>query len=407
MRNVIFYTRGSFLDLAFSRLPALSRHVQVRTVIEVAPESRQCALMTIPADLPVGLVDADAALASVLPPSAQGALTGVGPIHFAVHTSRHATNPGDILTGWRIGKHLCSLQPDLVHFDDLGLRTLPTIAALGQVPFIVSIHDPLPHSGEASWRTQFCRRFALRRAQHVLLHNEAQHAKFSEVTGFRADRVSVTRLGVYNIFRSYAAAERRTGPPTMLFFGRLSPYKGLDVLYEAAPAVARMIPGVRLVVAGRPIAGYTPPSPPQLPNGGQIILHLDYVPPEKQAQLFQQATLVVCPYLDATQSGVILTAYGFERPVVASAVGGIPEYVSHGATGLLVPPANSKALAESLIVLLSDEAQQEKMRCAIAQLERGSTSWEQIAARIAALYDKVLTGAPVAESAVVHNQRYL
>jgi glycosyltransferase involved in cell wall biosynthesis len=91
---------------------------------------------------------------------------------------------------------------------------------------------------------------------------------------------------------------------------------------------------------------------PSLPNGARVEVIPGYVPNRQLAELFQRSTLVACPYVDATQSGVVLTAYAFRKPVVASDTGGLPEYVHHGETGLLVPPGDPGALAGAVVKLL-------------------------------------------------------
>ncbi|HEY6563136.1 MAG TPA: glycosyltransferase, partial [Pirellulaceae bacterium] len=76
----------------------------------------------------------------------------------------------------------------------------------------------------------------------------------------------------------------------------------------------------------------------------------------ERSELFQRATIVVLPYTEATQSGVVPVAYTFGKPVIATTVGGLPECVEHERTGLLVPPRDSSALADAIVTLLSDPA---------------------------------------------------
>ena len=91
------------------------------------------------------------------------------------------------------------------------------------------------------------------------------------------------------------------GDRTVLFFGRQSPYKGIEVLYDAAQRVAERIPDVRFVIAGKPQGNYSAP-PPALKHGGHVELIDDYISNARLAELFQLATVVACPYRDATQT---------------------------------------------------------------------------------------------------------
>ena len=79
------------------------------------------------------------------------------------------------------------------------------------------------------------------------------------------------------------------------------------------------------------------------------------------SQLFRQANVVVLPYIEATQSGVVPVAYTFGKPVVATTVGGLPEQVEHEQTGLLVPPRDERALADAVVRLLKDRDLRHRM----------------------------------------------
>jgi glycosyltransferase involved in cell wall biosynthesis len=76
---------------------------------------------------------------------------------------------------------------------------------------------------------------------------------------------------------------------------------------------------------------------------------------------------------------VILTAFAFGRPVVASSVGGLPEYVDNGQTGLLVPPGDPDALAEAIVQVLADRPFRERLERAVGGVRGGRLGWPQIA----------------------------
>jgi glycosyltransferase involved in cell wall biosynthesis len=151
------------------------------------------------------------------------------------------------------------------------------------------------------------------------------------------------------------ADEPADGEPRVLFFGRIWEYKGLEYLIRAEPLITSKIPRARIVIAG---------TGENFNRYGRMMLHPDrfivhneYISNEKRAELFSQASLVVLPYVEASQSGVIPLAYSFGKPVVATTVGGLPEMVDHGKTGYLVPPRDAKALAEAIVLLLQDQQQ--------------------------------------------------
>jgi glycosyltransferase involved in cell wall biosynthesis len=116
------------------------------------------------------------------------------------------------------------------------------------------------------------------------------------------------------------------------------------------------------------------------------------------AAFFRQASVVVLPYVEATQSGVIPMAYAAARPVVATTVGGLPEMVDEGETGYLVPPRDEVALAKSIVRVLGDD----KLRARLGQNARqkivSECSAEVVADRTLEVYRKALDHRPAAAS---------
>ena len=86
----------------------------------------------------------------------------------------------------------------------------------------------------------------------------------------------------------------------------------------------------------------------------RFIVHNRFIRATECDELFRQASIVVLPYIEATQSGVIPLAYSYAKPVVATRVGALAEVVDDGKTGRLVPPADSESLAAAIVELLRD-----------------------------------------------------
>ena len=98
--------------------------------------------------------------------------------------------------------------------------------------------------------------------------------------------------------------------------------------------------------------------------------------------------IVVCPYIDATQSGVVLTAYAFKRPVVATKIGGLPQYVKHEITGLIVDPNDHHQLAGALIRILENRDIRLKLENGIEDLASNDLNWDNIAKKTVAIYNQ-------------------
>jgi glycosyltransferase involved in cell wall biosynthesis len=163
----------------------------------------------------------------------------------------------------------------------------------------------------------------------------------------------------------------------LLFFGFIREYKGLRYLLESLPLILKELE-IHLVVAGEV---WGSPAEYQaliqrLDVSEFVTFSGDYVPNEMVEDYFAAADLVVAPYLSATQSGIVQLAYGFEKPVVASRVGGIPEVVLDGITGYLVPPADPGAISHAVVDFFQ-KGRGPAMSASIRE-ELGRFSWDKM-----------------------------
>lgn len=143
--------------------------------------------------------------------------------------------------------------------------------------------------------------------------------------------------------------------PLLLFAGFVRPYKGLDILLDALPLVLEKRP-LHLLVAGEFWRG-TAVYEEQIERLGiadAVTLFDDYLPNETLAAYMQLADVVVLPYRNATQSGIIQMAFGQGKPVITTDVGGLAEVVDNGRTGFVVPSENPHALAEAIECYFAD-----------------------------------------------------
>jgi glycosyltransferase involved in cell wall biosynthesis len=170
--------------------------------------------------------------------------------------------------------------------------------------------------------------------------------------------------------------------PVALFFGTWTAYKGINVLLESLSEVRRRVPDARVVLAGDVAGVDLPALLSRISEVGGVDARPGYVPLEKIPQLFNEARVVVTPYLRASQSGVVHLAYTYERPVVATTVGDISSVVRDGETGLLVPPGDPTALAEALASLLADPMRAQRLGKAGGRWAAAEASWERVAEQV-------------------------
>lgn len=299
-------------------------------------------------------------------------------------------DPRNVLTTGPLLKRLRAF--DLVHVQqtgdpwvDLGLTTL-------RVPKIVTVHDVHPHSGDGDRipGSYPARRVMHRTAEGFIVHTEEMRSELREQVG--ASPIDVIDLPA---MRTVWLGDRDpllvpTNRRDVLFFGRIWPYKGLDVLVDAMRIVREEVPDARLVVAGRgaeleSVFGSAVPE--------WVELHNRFIDHEEIANFFEQSAVVALPYRDATQSAVGVMAVDFLRPVVSSAVGGLRTLFADNQGGILVPPQSVPDLADALTSLLVDD---DAYHNAQAQLAATFDRLDphRIADKTAAFYDEVLSRTP-------------
>lgn len=208
-------------------------------------------------------------------------------------------------------------------------------------------------------------------ARHVF--TQARHAADSMVEDYGVDPARVSVVGTGANFEPLPAVSEEPRAPAILFIGKYWELKGADVLLEAFRRVRRDVPEAKLWMVGR----YEGPADePGLETFGFVFDR------ERLAQLFASAAVYCLPSRFEASGNSILEAMAFGLPCVASDVGGLPDVVRDGSTGLLVPPGDARALAEALGRILSDPDEARRMGAAgRARIERHNT-WDAVAARM-------------------------
>lgn len=256
----------------------------------------------------------------------------------------------------RLIRCIRQFDPDLIHLQKGQLYFNLCLPLVRRIPLVVSVHDPQRHVGDKAGAPQWLLNFGVQQARHVIAHNISMREIIVERLGISEERISVVphiELGDPTV-----APDVEEAGHEVLFFGRIRKYKGLEYLIRAQPLITDRIPEAKIVIAGEgdDFTKYRN----AMPNPNRFEVHNEFVPDGKQAELFRQASVVVLPYIEATQSGIIPLAYTYEKPVVASAVGGLPSQVDDGITGFLVPPGDVRALADKVVLLLENPALQRR-----------------------------------------------
>ncbi len=279
-------------------------------------------------------------------------------------------DPMNPLTWWRLVRRVRADQPDLLLLQwwvPYWTPSLTVISSLLKRPPATKIamicHNVLPHDGGGV----IDRRLAttvLRRADALIVHSDPDRYRARAL--LPQARIVKAFLPTYEPVSKEAKAamtaalrdqwqmpdQRRI----LLFFGFVRPYKGLEYLIQALAQVRHQL-DVHLLVVGE-IWGsqaYYERYAAEFGVADAITFINRYVPNEELPAIFSVADVVVLPYISATQSAVVQLAFSFGKPVITTNVGGLPEVVKDGMTGLIVPPQDATALAHAIVRYFQDD----------------------------------------------------
>jgi glycosyltransferase involved in cell wall biosynthesis len=285
---------------------------------------------------------------------------------------------------------------DVVHFQWLAVQyldgpLLPSRSASRagrsaralRRPLVLTAHDILPREARPGQRA--AQRRVYDRFDAIVVHSAHGRWRLTAELGVEAERVHVIPHGV---FAHLAAGGKgtpapfQTEKPVVLCFGLMRPYKGIDVLLEAWHG----IDAAELWIAGAPrmdISALTASAP----AGVRFVPR--FITDEELPAYFRRADLVVLPYREIDQSGVLFTALAFGKPLLLSDVGGFPEIAATGAARTF-PAGDARALRGALRALLDDPATLSAMAARACKAAAGEYAWQTIARQTIALYERLL-----------------
>jgi glycosyltransferase involved in cell wall biosynthesis len=292
-----------------------------------------------------------------------------------IETPGRMSDPRAVPALLAIRRRLARLGADVVHGHSGGDPR--ALALVPRRPTVLSLHDPVHHPGQPvpplhkRWFVRGGSRAWQTRADVIVVHSERLRSDVSLRPGQRCVTLA---LGADMQPHPLPPPERRA----VGFFGRLAPYKGLDVLARAMPRVWRARPDVELRVAGW---GDT-----ELPlRDARVHFERRYLPEAEIGTFFARSSLAVLPYTQASQTAVGTAAVGYGVPVVASAAGGLADLTLDAS--YLHQPGDDAGLAASILEHIDDGPDVRRRVFEEVALPR---SWDAVAARTLELYESLL-----------------
>lgn len=284
-------------------------------------------------------------------------------------------------------------KPDVIHCqEDTRDYLALALPFMSKWPFVLTVHDPRPHTGEAAVRRARSRhglylKQLRRHSDTIIVHGDSMLPDAESAFPRLKGSIFSIPHGPNGRLRG-EAIPFDWEPGVCLFFGRIEEYKGLPYFIAAIRALRAEGVAVTGVIAGR--GPELDRLIPQLAGDTAFVVEDRFLTPPEVRAWFLRANVVVMPYLNATQSGVLAYAFGLGRPVVASRVGGLPDVVQDGVSGLLVPPQDVASLAAAIRKIIEDSALARRMSAAAIGLAEGPLSWATIARQTEEVYRHAL-----------------
>lgn len=259
---------------------------------------------------------------------------------------------------------------------------------------VFTLHDPFPHSNKNNSEFEFCRKLAFKWTPKIIMLNDAQADLFCSTYKFPKERLFFSRLGKYDCIR-YLSDKGSQVPMTteeravvdgkfILFFGLMAPYKGVEFLLQAFDKTLQKYPDVKLLIAG---SGKLYFDESLYKGKNEVVVWNRYIPLNLLAELLKKSLFTVCPYKDATQSGVVQTAFSMGTPIVASDVGNFAKAIDHGKSGTIVPPCDVDALAKAMEELLENSQLLDNYRKYIADEWQKKNDWNEVVQQYVNCYE--------------------
>lgn len=314
-----------------------------------------------------------------------------------IHDTKYLINTANPFNWINSARKIKKLKPDYIIMQWWHPYFSPCYTGLSmltrKIPKIFVCHNVFPH--ERFPLDKFLTRTVLKKGKAYITHSAMDAEDLKSIVA--APNYETTVLPVHNSFKmknltksqARLAADVPEDKKILLFFGFVREYKGLRHIINAMPEIVKYDSNIRLMIVGefRSDKENYLEQIKKLNVGNNIDIVDGYIPDSGIEKYFAASDLIVLPYESATQSGIVQIAYGFEKPVIATNVGGLPEVIADGKTGYIVEPKNPKALAEAVIRFFDENKSEEFTENVRKEAYR--YSWDRMNEAVVRLTEKI------------------
>ncbi|MFC1731939.1 glycosyltransferase family 4 protein [candidate division KSB1 bacterium] len=291
-------------------------------------------------------------------------------------------------------------KPDVIHIQWLRFFVIdgmlfPILFKMFGHKVFYTAHDVLPHDKD-NFILRITFKLIYKISNAIVVHTEFIKSRIVKEFNIKPDKILVVKHGVYqikenkNIDQSIARNKLKINSKDLiiLFFGRITKYKGLNLLLEAYKQLKKEYP-VKLIIAGKPSDSYKK----ELSNliekyqDGTILFNIGFIEEDDMEILFKSADVTVLPYFEASQSGVLFMSYAFGIPVIGPDIGNFPNDIIDGKTGFVFNTGSIESIKEAIIRFHSHWHESNKnAREYIKEYAKKTYSWDNAGRELVQFY---------------------
>lgn len=297
----------------------------------------------------------------------------------------------DITTAWRLTMSIKKEKYDVVHLIGGTFFFYYMYLFMGKSISIHTLHEVTAHEKQTRLFDRLLfNKIGKNGKTKIIVHSEVSHNRLSSYFGWSdntaKDRSIVIPFGFFDTYKYFEGTTPMNLPKDyILFWGRFTEYKGIDVLLRAFKSVHEKHSDTSLVIAGSGEWKYD-----DLLSDGVTVIN-KHLTNDEIVTLNKKARFVVCPYTSASQSGITKTTYIFNKPIIASAVGAFVDEIQEGKNGMLVEPGKVESLSTKMMRLIEEQPLLGEMAEYIHQMQSSNDSvynWSNIADKTLQFYNK-------------------
>jgi glycosyltransferase involved in cell wall biosynthesis len=337
--KLLYYTQTYYLDAAIETIRSLQNtDLQIDLIIEITPDAKCSNIIDIKnLKQAKSLTDFKKLIGIEKAKAFEPYFKSIKTVRFLVFKQTSLFRFNSFSTIFKFLICLFKINPDVIHFDTVTFRSLLFVPFLRNFKKVITIHDPIPHIGDTSWKKSLTQYIYFKLAHNFVFYSNYARNQFEYHYTNLLQPKYLLQFQPFTFNQQFVIPNKICSPTCILFFGRISFYKGIDLLMEVIPDILDKYPNQIFVIAGK-TDKYALDYTFFKKYEQSIVLMNKHISTSEAVHLILKSKFLICPYRDASQSGVLMTAKALGKTIIATNVGAFSEYIKDGFDGLIAEP---------------------------------------------------------------------